>query len=685
MHFKICRHNLAANPVAQNLVAERDRPGKKRKAGEQHRRGSRAMRLRIETTAPLPRLKTWLNVHTEFFFFGTRTFNDLCRRLATDFGLPSDIQLQYAGFDLYGKDPIESILSEDDLVQYAQLLPLKAYFSVILRAPQITEEKMEEVAVKANEPMGKRKRAGNESESEKSSPGNRTDSPDIKRRRAPSVSSTSSSEESSSDEESGSLPTPRRKPEIHSSSDSDSNVESNEDSDREIEEGTKPPKRRANVTKAHFVPTQTLDTSSETSSTSSTSSSNSSSDSESDSNDSGIHPPLKHVASKIPAFKTAAGMAIPPGEGSKRTHRRNQRKAMTRRLQSLIQQGTLPEGSTFVELMEYDNDGISGNGIMDEVEENVDVTVALEAAPVNKVPIVPGVADRIDVAAMQKYTKSEVRGSEGCEIAVPTTEEEASTPIQSTQTQNPTLTFVPRKLSAKAQKPIPVSKQALKTSDTIAKLDKVEDGTVPDDPFLKGFYEQVRFATEHRKALAQPPPGINGNLKSKHTALTVRAFECEPEWCGLAEPPTNNGEEVDSVEIDPPSLPFIDTYRNRNKNAKAPNKHPKQPLVKTPAAREVRDGWSEGEILSLVKMEKPRVGPEIYFKSMFLHPSRMEPVISWRWGKIVKVKGKDVDVQVYGCALEDRDDEDEEGEEGEVKGADTESFTWSELLDVRLR
>ena len=643
------------------------------------------MRLRIETTAPLPRLKTWLNIRTDFFFFGTRTFNDLCRRLATDFGLPSDIQLQHAGFDLYGKDPIESVLKEDDLVQYAQILRLKAYFSVILRAPLITEEKTEEVASKANKSVEKRKRTGNESESEKSSPGKRTESPDIKHRRAPSVSSTSSSEESSSDEESVNLPALGRKPELHSS-DSDSNVESNEDSEQDIgrgiEEGAKPPKKRTNVPKANVFPTQTLDSGSETSSTSSTSSSDASSDSESDSSDSCIHPPLNLVASKMAAFKTAARTAVPPGQGSKSTHRRNQRKAMARRLQSLIQQGILPEGSTFVELTEYDNNGVYGNGIMDEVEENVDVTMALEAAPVNKLPIMPGVANQIDVAAMQQYTQSEIRGSE---IAVPDTEHEASTPVQPTQAQGPTRTLVPRKLSAKAPKPFPIFKQPLKTPDTIAKLDKVEDATVPEDPLITGFYEQVRFATEHRKALAQQPPIINGNLKSKHTTFTVRAFECEPEWCGLADPPTSNGEEVDSVEIDPPSLPFIDTYRHRKKNPNTPRKHPKQPLATTPAAHEVCDGWSEGEILSLVKMEKPRVGAEIYFKSVFLHSSRMEPVVSWRCGKIVEIKGKDVDVHLYGRALDDRDDEEEELEEGEVKGVDTETFTWSELLDVRLR
>jgi hypothetical protein len=74
------------------------------------------MRLRIETKAPLPPLKTWLNVSLGFFF-GTRTFNDLCRRLINDFDLPNGIALQYEGFDLFGKDSIEAILREGDIVQ----------------------------------------------------------------------------------------------------------------------------------------------------------------------------------------------------------------------------------------------------------------------------------------------------------------------------------------------------------------------------------------------------------------------------------------------------------------------------------------------------------------------------------------------------------------------------------------
>ena len=76
------------------------------------------MRLKIETIPPLPPLKTWLNVNPGPFGHGTHTISDLCKRLASEFGLPAKIQLQLQGFDLYGKDDIEGVLEKDDLIQY---------------------------------------------------------------------------------------------------------------------------------------------------------------------------------------------------------------------------------------------------------------------------------------------------------------------------------------------------------------------------------------------------------------------------------------------------------------------------------------------------------------------------------------------------------------------------------------
>jgi hypothetical protein len=79
------------------------------------------MRLRIETRPPLPVLKTWLSVNPGFFGFGTRTFNDLCKRLVSEFGLPNGIKLQLKGFDLPGPDLIELLVEKDDLITYVLL------------------------------------------------------------------------------------------------------------------------------------------------------------------------------------------------------------------------------------------------------------------------------------------------------------------------------------------------------------------------------------------------------------------------------------------------------------------------------------------------------------------------------------------------------------------------------------
>jgi hypothetical protein len=79
------------------------------------------MRLRIETHPPLPPIKVWFNASSGLFGLGTRTFNDLRKRLILDYGLPEAIQLQFDGFDLPGEDSIEGMLEKDDLVTYVPI------------------------------------------------------------------------------------------------------------------------------------------------------------------------------------------------------------------------------------------------------------------------------------------------------------------------------------------------------------------------------------------------------------------------------------------------------------------------------------------------------------------------------------------------------------------------------------
>ena len=86
-------------------------------------------------------------------------------------------------------------------------------------------------------------------------------------------------------------------------------------------------------------------------------------------------------------------------------------------------------------------------------------------------------------------------------------------------------------------------------------------------------------------------------------------------------------------------------------------------------------------------MTIPIRGAVIYFKTMFLHPVRFEPVVAWRWGKITEIHGKDVVIEVLGPKYHDEDEEElEEGEleEGEIQSLE-EKVRWGELMDVRLR
>jgi len=80
------------------------------------------MRLRIETTPPLPPLKTWVSVTRGTFGFGTRTsIQDLRERLIVEFKLPKEILLQLNGYDLPVKELVEELLEKDDLIQYVYL------------------------------------------------------------------------------------------------------------------------------------------------------------------------------------------------------------------------------------------------------------------------------------------------------------------------------------------------------------------------------------------------------------------------------------------------------------------------------------------------------------------------------------------------------------------------------------
>ena len=192
------------------------------------------------------------------------------------------------------------------------------------------------------------------------------------------------------------------------------------------------------------------------------------------------------------------------------------------------------------------------------------------------------------------------------------------------------------------------------------------------DPLIAGFYNQVELATLHRQSIKNNS-NVNG-IKSEPKDVVVRAFECEPEWCGMVE--AEEGEEVDSIEIDPPTLPFVDNY--------TPRKRYKSKAKKVPTADDAPadDPQILEYILTLPKLETSSVHQKIYFKSMFLHPVKFQPVVLWRWGTITGIDGEVVTVRIEGPVFKN-DNEHEEEEEGEIQEDAEETFLWSDLIDVR--
>jgi len=235
-----------------------------------------------------------------------------------------------------------------------------------------------------------------------------------------------------------------------------------------------------------------------------------------------------------------------------------------------------------------------------------------------------------------------------------------------------------------------------------------------EDPLISGFYKQINLAMANRESKSlstantttttttttfDEPPRTQGNL-------IIRAFECEPGWCGKNKPEEPQSQDLDSLEIDPPALPFIDSYHKKQKKIAAKQKRlssspgrikspiPVVGVSPAPAdavspdipelSEEQVSNLSEAQILGLRKMGKPVRGARIIFKSMFLDPVRHEPVVAWRWGRISGVEGRDVVIRVLGPKFHSEDDaEIEEGEIEEEEESLEERVGWGELVDVR--
>jgi hypothetical protein len=461
--------------------------------------------------------------------------------------------------------------------------------------------------------------------------------------------------------------------------------------------------------------TSSISTSS-SSDTDSNSDSNSDSDSSTDSssNEDSPRPEKQQKPTIKPIPNKSIRPPVIPGQGSQRTHLRNQRKVRVKRLKRLIEEGTLPGGSTLIDLDNYE--GVSHYRPTPKFPPPTSIPASTnkEVSPTNPKDAEEGLlapARKVDVAAVTRFIKAGLSGNEGYDRA----REEArakgkSKMLQGTESiEDPAIAaFVPRNVKAKRQKTahvdVPSSGVDIEMSvPSPSKEDDVQTASmVPEqeDPLVAGFYKQVELATKFRRStkthanIVNISPTPAKKSKSDGTVpatVVVRAFECEPEWCGYVE--AEEGEEVDSVEIDPPKLPFVDNYRRKQKQDKTPVKPaPAKPTPtnSTPTSSsspislipiEEITPFADWEILLLPKLAEPSVGKDIYFRSMFLHPTQSMPVIQWRWGRITDVYGNEVRIDIQGPKFT-QDDDVEEMEEGEIEDS-AEVLLWSQLYDVR--
>jgi hypothetical protein len=462
---------------------------------------------------------------------------------------------------------------------------------------------------------------------------------------------------------------------------------------------------------------------------SSTSSSSSSSDSDSDSTTSSsahdedsatltkqLKPTLTQISHPINTLRPP----VPPGRGSERTHLRNQRKVRVKRLKRLIAEEILPSGSTLIDLDNYENGDFPSTSqharhpkspLVASIGETIVEEITITSQNDNEETISPP-QKKVDVGAVTRFIKAGLVGNEGYDRAREEArvkgKEKLIQPGNESQELPTEPAFVPRNVKNKRQKTTHLETSNGVATPKMSEIWPAKEGIVPisesvleeEDPLVAGFYEQVELATKYRQSQrgsnhkdnVSSSPGKkskwDGTVPSN---AVIRAFECEPEWCGYVE--AEEGEEVDSVEIDPPELPFVDNYRRKKREATEPVTEPLKPDTTLPTTvptiqaspvTEVIAPLSESAILLLPKLAEPSIAKDIYFSSMFLHPVLSMPVIQWRWGRITHIDGSNVTIDIQGPKFRQENKEDEEMEEGEIESTE-EVFIWSQLIDIRHR
>jgi len=534
--------------------------------------------------------------------------------------------------------------------------------------------------------LGKRKRAQSDEGDEDGSPAKKEETSNAIKYEQFESSDSSSVSESSSEEETSSAEESSESSSSEESSEEESESEGSEPRTKKAVRAATNGTKRQNRTLAHQASSSDSTSSSSSHESESESSSEEESDSDFESESSTSTTSSDEDAEKSPNLPKASGRLVPPGQGSERTHQRNERKARVNKLKRLVSQGILPPNSTIRDLAKYEtpmDQHVSHATSKNLQNQHIRFEGTDEGGQV-KEEEKTAAPHRIDVAAVNRFIKAglvgndtydrereeaRVRGQEKATI----TEVKIGAPPPSSQPPPPPRELIPRHLRSKQR-----TASAEVATKKLPEVNGVEEKSTANkkthteqDPLISGFYEQVKLATKNRQARRQKAT----STISKKVYPIIRAFECEPEWCGLDD---IGEEETKAVEIDAPPLPFVDTYKNRRKSKgegnSAQRKEKQAEVVKT------LDSLAEKQILKLPRLKEPSEGAGIYFKSLFLHPVRNEPVTEWRWGVITDVDGETITIDVHGPKYKEEED-DEEMEDEVLETA--EMLKWNSLLDVR--
>jgi hypothetical protein len=173
---------------------------------------------------------------------------------------------------------------------------------------------------------------------------------------------------------------------------------------------------------------------------------------------------------------------------------------------------------------------------------------------------------------------------------------------------------------------------------------------------ISEFSQQMELGPVHRQSVSIKSSNSNLNERLskngyKRADIVIRAFECEPGLCGMVY--DQQCEEVDSLEIPPPSLPFVDTFQFRKPSPSLVYQSQKSPKnqklvnrmfnVNSPISKKSAfSPFSESALAKLPKVKNLKVGDTIIFKTPVFRSGGGH----WRYGRIAKVEKQNVSIEV---------------------------------------